>query len=459
MRPVLSSFVLLAACGGALPKTPTFVAQAGDIAIVHAHVVPMDRDGVLADHAVVVRGDRIVAVAPSDAVELPATARRIDAAGGYVLPGLADMHVHAFTPEEMTMFVAAGVTLVRNMAGIPLILELRRKIVAGEIVGPTIVTASHILDGDPPIWPMSAVVKTAAEADGVVAAQRAEGYDFLKVYARLTLEAYDAIVAAAAKHGMTFVGHVPRAVTLLHALESGQRSIEHLDGYLYAMLKDGSDPPRNQFLVQRIAWLVDHADEAKLPALVAATVKSGVWNCPTLIVNYNIAELDDAPALAGRTRWLEYVDREIVDAWDPKQDFRFKGVAAEDYARLRRANPIHDRLLKAIADAGGKLLVGTDAGNPYVVVGAALHQEIELMVHAGVPRATVLRAATAGAAEFFGQAGQFGVVAPGARADLILADTSPLAGPIAIPPVGVMLRGKWLDRAALAKSLDALRQK
>src|SRR5262249_48628435 len=361
--------------------------------------------------------------------------------------------------EGRRMLGAGGVTLVGVMSGIPLVLELRRRIVAGEIVGPTIVTASRIIDGDPPIWPMSAVVKTAAEADAVVAAQKAEGYDFLKVYARLTLAAYDAIVAAAARHGMTFVGHVPRAVTLQHALDSGQRSIEHLDGYLYALQKEGSAPPTNLMFVQRVGWLAEHADETKLPALVAATVKAGTWNCPTLIVNDHIAALDDAPALARRTRWLDYVHHEIVEAWGPKTDFRFKDVAPADYALLRRANPIHARTVKAIADAGGKLLVGTDAGNPYVVDGAGLHEEIELMVRAGVPRAKVVRAATAGAAEFFGQTGQFGVVAPGARADLILAEANPVAGPIAIPPVGVMLRGAWYDRAALQKSLDALRKK
>src|SRR5262249_56518390 len=90
-----------------------------------------------------------------------------------------------------------------------------------------------------------------------------------RVPARLPLAAYDAIVAAAARHGMTFVGHVPRAVTLQHALDSGQRSIEHLDGYLYALQKEGSAPPTNLMFVQRVGWLAEHADETKLPALVA----------------------------------------------------------------------------------------------------------------------------------------------------------------------------------------------
>jgi len=455
---VVCAVVAGAACAGTLPRAPSFVAQAGDLAIVHANVVPMDRDGVLADHTVVVRGDRIVAVGPADAVDVTATSRRVDATGRYVLPGLADMHVHAFTKEEMAMFVAAGVTLVRNMSGLPQLLSFRKHIADGDFIGPTYVTAGPIIDGEPPIWPGSDVVTTVADAERVVAAQKAAGYDFLKVYARLTLEAYDAIVAAATHQGMTFVGHVPRAVPLAHALAAGQRSIEHLDGYLNAMQRDGTEAPRNQLFVQRVGWLVDHADEGKLPALVAATVKAGTWNCPTLVVNYNIADLDDPSALARRTRWLDYVDRDIVAAWDPKSDFRFKDTTPAEFATLRRAVPIYARILKAIHDAGGKLLVGTDAGNPYVVVGAGLLDEIELMVRAGVPRPAVVRAATAGAAEFLGQTGQVGVVAPGARADLIVTEANPLAAPIPIPPVGVVLRGAWHDRASLHQLLDALRK-
>jgi imidazolonepropionase-like amidohydrolase len=112
-------------------------------------------------------------------------------------------------------------------------------------------------------------------------------------------------------------------------------------------------------------------------------------------------------------------------------------------------------MLRTVFEAGGKLLVGTDMGNPFVVPGASLHDEIELLVAAGVPRAAVLRAATAGAHEFLGEPAN-GSVAAGARADLVLADSDPLRGPIAIPPAGVMMRGRWRDRAMLQGSLDAI---
>jgi imidazolonepropionase-like amidohydrolase len=110
--------------------------------------------------------------------------------------------------------------------------------------------------------------------------------------------------------------------------------------------------------------------------------------------------------------------------------------------------------MRTIVDAGGHLLVGTDTGNPYVIAGAALHDEIELLVAAGIPRATALRAATAGAAGQLGLTGQVGQVVVGARADLVLTAQDPLEGAIAIPPDGVMLRGRWFDRAALLALLE-----
>lgn len=425
------------------------------MAFVNVTVVPIERDGVLPDRVVIVRDGQILAVEPATSIELPASVKQIDGRGGFLMPGLADMHVHAFTEAELGMFVAAGVTTVRNMFGMPLHLELRADVAAGKIVGPTMITAGPIIDGDPPIWPGSAIARTAADADKIVTEQQAAGYDFLKVYSKLSAEAYRAIVAAAAKHSMPFSGHVPRTVPLSEALRSGQRSIEHLEGYLPAIQADGARPPRDQPWIKQIGFLVAHADESKIDAVARETAQSTVWNCPTIVVMQRMGRMDDPDRLARETRWIEYVHPIMRARWDPKADFRLKNLSAEEFARFRELTAINGKILTAILGAGGKLLVGTDTGNPFVVAGASLHDEIELLVGLGLSRPTVVKAATAGAAEFLGQAKAFGVIAPGARADLVLSATSPLDGPIAIPPVGVMVRGVWHDHAALQALLDA----
>jgi imidazolonepropionase-like amidohydrolase len=430
----------------------------GDIAITDVTVVPMSRDGALAHHTVVVRGDRIVAVAPSASVALPAGVTAIDGKGKWLIPGLADMHVHIWSENDLTMFLAAGVTTIRNLFGSDLHLSWRSQIARGERLGPTIVTAGPLIDGDPPIWPGSTVLVNPADADKIVADQKAAGYDFLKPYSRLSRPAYEALAAAGKRHGMPLAGHVPTSVGLAGVLAAQQRSIEHLDGYLLALVPDGVALPPPGANQDRTRAALAHLDPARLPGVVAQTVAAGTWNCPTLVVLDRFAGLEDPAALGKRVAWLDKVPAAIVAQWDPRQDFRMKSYTAEDFAAIRAANAQRAKILAALAAGNAPLLVGTDTGNPFVIPGAALHDEIELMVAAGVPRARVLRAATADAARFLGVR-DAGVIEPGARADLVLVSTDPLAGPLPLVPDGVLVRGKWLPRAELeAKLADITRR-
>jgi len=478
MRHPLACFALivLVACGGGAASgggtggggmtspQPSFAWQSGDIVITNVSVVPMSREGVLEHHTVVVRGDRIVAVAPSASIgvpagEVPAGTTVIDGTNKWLMPGLADMHVHMWTPNDLTLFLAAGVTTVRNMFGNEQHLAWRKQIAQGKLQGPTIVTAGPIIDGDPPVWPGSVVLDKPAGADKIVAEQKAQGYDFLKPYARLSREAYEALAAAGKRAGMQLEGHVPNAVGLAGVLAAKQRSVEHLDGWLLALVRDGVTLPEAGGMQAKLRVALPQLDEAKLPGLIAQTIAAGTWNCPTLVVLDRIAGLDDLAAVKQRVKWLDKLPPAIVAQWDPKQDFRFKALTAEDFATMRAANVWRAKILTRLSAANAPILVGTDTGNPFVVPGAALHDEIELMVAAGLPRARVLRAATADAAVFLGTPHEFGVVEAGARADLVLSAENPLAAPLALVPDGVMVRGKWLPHAELeAKLAEIVKQ-
>jgi imidazolonepropionase-like amidohydrolase len=429
----------------------SIVIAPGDLAITNVTVVPMSRDGELAHHTVIVRGDRIVAVAPSASLSVPAGVTAIDGTGKWLLPGLTDMHVHVFGDDQFAMFVAAGVTTIRNMFGSDQYLAWRDKLARGELFGPTMVTAGPLIDGDPPIWPGSTILVNPADADKIVADQKAAGYDFLKPYAKLSRPAYEALAAAAKRHGMTMAGHVPDAVGLAGVLAAGQRSIEHVDGYLTALVPDGVALPTAR--MPRLRAVMAKLDPSRLPGLVSQTVAAGVWNCPTLVVLERFGALDDTAALRKRVAWLDKLPPAVVDAWDPKQDFRLQSYTADDFALLRAANQQRAKVVAALAAANAPLLVGTDTGNPFVVPGAALHDEIELLVAAGVPRPRVLRAATADAARFLGAPREAGIVEPGARADLLLVATDPLTTALPLVPDGVVLRGKWLPRADLESRL------
>ncbi|MBL8622691.1 MAG: amidohydrolase family protein [Myxococcales bacterium] len=423
-RALLVGLLAAAACGHRDPPWRLTSAQPGDVAIVGATVIPMDRDGVLRDHAVLVRGDRIVAVVATRALDARA-ATVIDGRGRWVTPGLADMHVHFWDRHDLDLFLLNGVTTVRNLFGSPTHLRWRAAVARGELAGPTIVTAGPIIDGDPPTWPGSAVVTTAAEATAAVQAQHAAGYDWIKVYGGLSVEAYRAALAEAARLHLPVAGHVPHAVGVAAAIASGQRSIEHLDGYVPFL----GDAPRGD--------------------LVTPTVAAGVWNCPTLVVTDRFGRLDD-PAQLADTRGLALVAPAVRAAWDPQRDFRLRTFTPAKFATVRAKNLQRQALVRALADAGAPLVLGTDTGNPYVVPGFAVVDELRLLVAAGLTPRQALRMATVAAGELLGTPGEVGVIAPGARADLLVLDADPLADVANVAdPAIVVARGVAHPRAAL----------
>jgi len=436
---------------------PPFVARPGDLAITDVTVVPMSPNreaGELAHQTVIVRGERIASLSPTASTKLPAGITAIDGRGKWLMPGLADMHVHTWRDDDLTMFLAAGVTTIRNMWGSPQQLMWRSQIAYGERLGPTIVTAGNLIDGDPPDWAGSTVLTNPADAEGIVATQQADGYDFVKSVNQLSREAYVALVAAVKRHGMTLVGHVPFAVGVDGALAAGQRSIEHLDGYLAALVPPGTALPPIDASEARDRAVLAKLDLGRLPGLIERTRAAGTWNCPTLVALDHIGSLDDTAGLRERTTWLDAVPAAITARWGP-----IDGFAAEDYATVRAGNARLRELLAALVASGAPILVGTDTGVSFVVPGEALHEEIELMVAAGIPRARVMHAATADAWQFLGSPHEAGVVEPGARADLVLTSIDPLTAPLALVPDGVIVRGTWLPHDELeAKLADIVRR-
>lgn len=444
---------LLALTACAPPPRPRSTPMPATFAFVDVSLVPMTSERVVPHQTVLVDGGRIVAVGPVDAVSVPPGARRLDGRGRWLMPGLADMHTHLAAEHQLTLFVAYGVTTVRNMWGSPNHLAWRARIERGALLGPRLFTTGPLTDGANPIWDSSRVVTSSAEARAAVAADKAAGYDMVKVYSRLSLESYDALAAAARDAGIPVVGHVPDAVPLEHAL-TVQRSIEHLTGFAAALQRGGPTlAPAD--LPSRLR-MIDSVDDSRLPALVDAVRRAGVWNCPTLAVKrYLFATGEERAALAARPamRLVTPVERAM---WAANQDFRTRDLE-EDAARSERWRAFDRKVVKALADGGAGLLVGTDLGNPYLIAGLSLHEELALLVDAGLTPYQALRAATRDAADFLGVLDEQGTIEPGKRADLLLVSGDPLlAVGAAARPDGVMVAGRWLDAAELAAQIDAV---
>ena len=424
------------------------------VVFTNVNIIPMDREQVLRNQVVVVHQGRISRIEEEAEISIPAGSAMVDGRGRFLMPGLADMHTHTWGEADFLLFITNGVTTIRNMWGSRRQLAWRARIDSGDLLGPTIFTAGPLIDGSPPIWNTSKVVVTREEADAEVAREKKLGYDFVKVYNRLSLEAYQAIVNSAKKLGMDVAGHVPHAVGLEAALEAGQDSIEHLEGYIFAMQSDDSpvkDKPLDMPSRRRV---VDFVDEGKIPGIVAATLAAGTWNCVTLTVTRKFVSAEDAKKLLEDSR-MRFVPPEWLASWDPSKDFRLKTMTTGDFERLRRGDAIKSNLTRKLHEAGCKILLGTDTPNPFMIPGFSIHEELRNLVEAGLSPYDAIRAGTADAAEFLGASDEFGTVEVGKRADLILVENNPLEGVGTISnPLGVMAHGRWYPREELARMLE-----
>jgi imidazolonepropionase-like amidohydrolase len=452
--------LLLGACATA-PTTHSAEAAAGaaagaTLAFVGVNVIPMAGESrILPDHTVLVRDGRIAAVGPAREVPVPGDAVRIDAGGQYLLPGLADMHVHlehSDDPRTLAMFLASGVTTVRNMDGRPYILRWREQVRRGDLPGPSIHTAGPVLDGDPPVLADNLSVRDAAEARAAVLGQAADGYDFVKVYANLSAESYQAVLETAREAGLPVAGHLPRQVALEQALRAGQHAIEHLSD-LHRVVEADDSPFRDRFHWAKL-YLAMPADSARMADAAQRIAESGAWAVPTLVER----ERSLAPP-ATVNRWMDEPQMAHVPArwrrlWAEQVGRIAARMDADDWEMLERGRENRYRMVRALHRAGAGVLVGTDTPNPFVVPGSALHGELAHLEAAGLPRDAVLAAATREAARFLGELEEWGTVEPGKRADLLLVAGNPLDDLGRLRrPTGVVARGRWYPASRLTEAL------
>ena len=430
-----------------LQKSSALTAPNRPVAFINVNVIPMDTERLLTEQTVIVRDGIIDQIGSRNEVDIPQDALVIQAAGQYLMPGLVDMHVHIKEENELLLFVAHGVTTVRDMwgttglqlgMGFPDQLTMRAQIKTGHLFGPTLYTAGPIMEGEPPTSPLMPVIKTPVEAREAVAWQKSQGYDFIKVYDNLTTETYKAILQAAADQGLAVAGHAPKQVGLTGVLDGGQQTIEHLTGYI--------DPDAAVFLIP-----VDQLDR-----YAALTREAGVWNCPTLGVYKKHVPDEALVALESRPE-MAYVSPRMKFLWKrvlrpgAMQNISYQG----DYPA--RISEINTRMAQALHNNGARIILGTDADNPYQVPGTSLLDELDYLIEAGFSPYEALEAGTHNAAETLGKLDEFGTISRGKRADLILLAGNPLEDMTHIRRrEGVMLRGQWLSEAQLRQLLADL---
>jgi imidazolonepropionase-like amidohydrolase len=433
------------------------IGQESILAIIHVNLIDATGAPVQADMTVIVQGKQILQLGKSASTTVPKAARVVDGRGKYLIPGLWDMHVHeifgAWLPEDEkitpVLFVANGVTGVRDMGGdLEPLKKWRARIAEGKLLGPRMIIAGPMLDGPIPQFPSSAPVKDAAEGRRIVDELQKNGADFIKIQSLIPRDGYFAAADEARKLGIVFAGHVPDKVGATEASNAGQKSIEHLTGVFEGcstvedeLMAAPRGPGRGRFL--------STYDPERAKALIALFLKNQTWQVPTLYwergewlieqTNSGPDPLEKYAPVAWRDRTWPMFTRDISKGWstDPVAD-REKFFQEE---------------LKMVGEmnrAGVPILAGTDtAAGVRVYPGFSLHDELELLVRAGLTPMEALQAATLNAGKYLDLA-DTGTVEKGKRADLVLLDSNPLVDIKNTRTIqSVVLAGRYFSRTDL----------
>jgi imidazolonepropionase-like amidohydrolase len=415
----------------------------------------------------------IVAVSPSKKARTPKNATIVDGAGKFLIPGLWDMHVHGASdsraPWSHLLFVANGVVGVRDMSGPPDAHAWRATQASSPDPSPTIYLGSPIVDGPNPTWPESIVAADEAQGREVVDQQQQHGADFIKVYSGLPRNVYFAIADEAKKRGIPFEGHVPEAVSAAEASRAGQKSIEHLTLVAEGCSKEEKNvaaerqrleasfrsPDANmpqkiaagQNIIRLSFHVVETFDDVTAQSLFAQFLKNGTWQTPTLTLLQ--AQIDN-PLDTNDSR-SKFLSKEVRAKWEAGYYSHFPPPARAAMVQLAKAEfDESKKIVGLMYQAGVPILAGTDTMNPHCFPGFGIHDELALLVEAGLSPLAALQAATRNAAQFVGQLDSRGTIEVGKTADLVLLDKDPLAdihNTLSIQ--AVVLNGKLFQRAAL----------
>lgn len=358
----------------------------------------------------------------------------IDGTGKYLMPGLADMHVHLFDKHPMKntwmlLLVLNGVTTIRDMGGESAKLGLRDQISRSEIFGPTIYQAGPIIDGAKDKHGLYAFAITVEQGRQLVNEHKNHGYDFIKVYDGLRKDVYEAILDEALKTGLPVAGHLPRSGTIADATNGGHTCIEHLTGYFQ--------------------WKKFDVELGDVETLAQQTANSAMWNCPTLYNHFLNTTKTGVESVLNDDKLTKLLPIGLVSSWKKRYSTQPKEVI--EMVDLQGDNTYRkiESVVTALHLRNANLVAGTDSGNlPFLVPGYSLHQELKRLQRSGMSHYDVLKAATVNAGSLASKERNFGTIAVGKRADLLLLNENPLESLDNLEKrAAIFLHGIWISEA------------
>jgi imidazolonepropionase-like amidohydrolase len=384
-----------------------------------------------------------------------ASSEVVDYAGAYVLPGLVDLHTHLppdtaldLTPYACLLYLRFGVTSVRDAGDVDgtAVPAARTGIREGRFPGPRVFACGPFIGGEPARWANTVVLGGPEDAETAVERVKAAGFDCVKSYDELELAEIRAVQAAADRHGLAMIGHVPAALAYEEALVP---DVQHFFGVPEPRSLAGND------VRSRVAGWQD-VDDARLERIVAATLAHGIVNTPTLVSSQRLLLYSDREAAVADplVRLLPRLYRDVV--WHPTEGLPFyRDLPPEFFAQLRDSLAKKKELVRRLHAAGAELRIGTDVQQPFVVPGASVHEEMRLFAEAGVPLDEVWAIATRQAGEALRVPG-LGTIAEGAPADLVLFREDPTRDLAALDTIeAVVAQGRLYRREDLDAAVAA----
>ena len=472
------SLLIFVSCSKYQSSLPSPVQKSEEvIAFQNVNLVPMVDEKIVKNQTVLVKGNRIIEIGPTKTIAVPENSKRIDGTGAYLMPGLADMHMHTrddwdewlsdWPVSPLYLYLANGVTTIRCFGphgdSFGYVLRWKDKINSGQLIGPTIYTSGPIIYG-----PVSNPMKIVRE-------QKAQGFDFIKLYSFLSKDEFHGAMITAKQAGMYTAGHIPFQVGLEGVLSEGMDEIAHIEELSWEFV----DFNRSKGLKGR-AWMpyviktafqqfkpylglnMEELDERvgnSMPSVATKVHSANVPVCTTLFLDEVIVEKLYEPEQFLSKPENKYLPRKYLAAFRQgreKHQMQFRG--GEDFAPFKRT--VDRILLKYLKEADVLLVLGTDAGTGWMglVPGFSIHDELRILTENGFTPYEAIKTGTVNAAivvEEMNGNGDFGTIEIDKRADLILVNDNPLEDVANIKNIlGVMASGRWYDKTMLQKFFD-----
>ncbi len=364
---------------------------------------------------IVTRDGRIVAVGPADKVKIPGDAAKIDVTGTYIIPGLWDMHAHYEQVEWGPIYLAAGVTTVRDCGNeLEFITAVRDKVNSGQGLGPHMLMAG-IVDGNGPLALGVERVATPDDAARWVQTYHDDGFQQMKIYSSVKPEEVKAICTDAHKLGMTVTGHIPEGMTIYDGVNDGMDQVNHIQYVVRALQPKGVDPRKMSPDERKKMMESISVDSPAGKEIVSFLKEHGTVIDDTT----SIFELIFHPVSEPLTEIEPGVTKVAPEL---RAQFNGMGVPPERADEMRRLWQLYLSTLSALHKAGITLVAGTDQGVP----GYSVYRELELYVRAGFTPMEALQAATVVPARVMKVDKETGTLEPGKRADFDILDANPL---------------------------------